>query len=111
MYGVSFRPHKLQVVTRTGGGTDKNGVPQPDTESTVEIPCRFEPNGSARQIPFQDGTARIYSYTVYLNHDCMTLKVGDKVRLIDGDGNAIENDREFRVLGFHRYQLNARIWV
>jgi hypothetical protein len=41
----------------------------------------------------------------------MTLKVGDKVRLIDGDGNAIENDREFRVLGFHRYQLNARIWV
>lgn len=111
MYGVSFRPHKLQATVYTNGGIDENGVPQPDTESTVEIPCRFEPNGSAQPIRFADGTAHIYSYTVYLNRDCPTFKVGDKVRLIGVDGNAVENDREFRVLGFFRYQMNARIWV
>lgn len=111
MYGISFRPHKLQVVTHIDGGIDENGVPAPDVEDFSEIPCRIEPNGSARQIRFDDGTAHIYSYTVYLNRDCMTFKVGDKVRLIGLDGEVTDSDKEFRVLGFHRYQLNARLWV
>ena len=107
---LDFRPHKLQVVTSTGGGFDENGIPLPDVESTEEMPCRIIPNGSAAQIRFDDGTAHIYSYSIYLDQDCRQFHVGEKVRLIGLDGEQ-ENDMEFRVLGFFRNQLNARLWV
>lgn len=111
MYGISFRPHKLLAVTHVDGGIDENGIPSEDTEEFTEMPCRIEPNGSARQIRFEDGTAHIYSYTVYLDRDCKAFRVGDKVRLVGLDGEMTDNAKEFRVLGFHRYQLSARLWV
>ena len=107
---LNFRPHKLQVVSYTGGGLDENGVPQPDTETVEEMPCRIEPNGSAQQISFEDGTAHIYTYSIYLNQDCREFAIGEKVRLFGLDGE-IDNDKEFKVLGFFRNQLNARLWV
>ena len=107
---LDFRPHKLQVTNFVAGGFDENGVPLPDSEVTEEVPCRIVPNGSAQQIRFDDGTAHIYSYSVYLNQDCRQFKVGEKVKLIGLDGEQ-DNDREFRVLGFFRNQLNARLWV
>ena len=107
---LDFRPHKLQVVTYTDGGTDEHGMPIPDTESTEEMPCRIVPNGSAQQIRFEDGTAHVYSYSIYLDLDCREFHIGDKVKLIGLDGE-IDNDKEFRVLGFFRNQLNSRLWV
>lgn len=107
---IDFRPHTLRAVITTGGGTDENGFPVPDTVETVDIPCRIEPNGSAQRVRFSDGIARNYSFTVYLDQGCREFSVGDKVRLIGLDG-LIENDREFEVLGFFRNQLNARLWV
>ena len=107
---INFRPHKLQVVSSSGGGIDKDGIPRPDTETTEEMSCRIVPNGSAQQIRFDDGTSHIYSFAVYLNHDCRTFSVGEKVRLIGLDGE-IPNDKEFTVLGFFRNQLHARLWV
>lgn len=107
---LNFRPHKLQVVTSSGGGLNEDGVPLPDTQTTEEMPCRIVPNGSAQQIKFDDGTAHIYSFSVYLNQDCREFTIGEKVKLIGLDGE-IPNDKEFKVLGFFRNQLNACLWV
>lgn len=108
---LDFRPHKLQVVTFVSGGVDADGVMLPDTESVEEMPCRIESNGSAGQVRFSDGVARNYSYSIYLNQDCRTFSVGEKVRLFGLDGEALENDKQFEVIGFFRNQLNARLWV
>lgn len=107
---LDFRPHTLQVVTFTSGGFDEYGVPQPDTESTEDVPCRIVPNGSARELTFSDGTSHVYSFTVYLNQDCRKFDIGEKVRLIGLDG-LVDSDREYKVLGFFRNQLNACLWV
>jgi hypothetical protein len=107
---MDFRPHKLQVVTFTGGGLDENGIPQQDTSSIEELPCRIVPNGSAQQIPFIDGTSHVYSFSIFLNQDCRTFSIGEKVKLFGLDGE-VPNDKEFTVLGFIRNQLNARLWV
>ena len=108
---LNFRPHKLQVITFTSGGYDENGVPLPDTEATEELECRIEPNGSAAQVRFDDGVAHNYSYSIYLNQDCRTFKVGEKVILFGQDGLPLENSKQFEVVGFFRNQLNARLWV
>jgi hypothetical protein len=107
---LDFRPHTLQVVTFVPGGFDENGIPQPDTETLVEMPCRIVPNGSASQVRFSDGKAYNFSYSVYLDQDCRAFSPGEKVRLIGLDGQ-VENDRQFEVIGFMRNQLNARLWV
>ena len=107
---LDFRPHKLKVITFTAGGFENDGTPIADTESTEEMPCRIVPNGSAQQIRFEDGTAHVYSYSVFLDQDCREFKIGERVKLIGLDGE-IDNDKEFTVLGFFRNQLNARLWV
>lgn len=108
---LNFRPHKLRVTIYTAGGYSERGVPLPDTETTEEIECRIVPNGSAAQVRFDDGVAHNYSYSIYLNQDCRTFTVGDKVTLIGLDGQPLENSKQFKVLGFFRNQLNARLWV
>ena len=108
---LSFRPHKLRVITFTSGGVDEDGVMLPDTESFEELPCRIESNGSAGQVRFEDGVAHNYSYSIYLDQDCRTFNVGENVRLSGLDGEELENDKEFEVIGFFRNQLNARLWV
>ena len=108
---LDFRPHKLQVVTFTSGGVDEDGVMLPDTENTEELPCRIESNSSAGQVRFSDGVAHNYSYLIYLDQDCRTFSIGEKVRLYGVDGEALENDKQFEVIGFFRNQLNARLWV
>lgn len=108
---LSFRPHKIQVVTFISGGMDENGVMLPDKEETQEMSCRIESNGSAGRVHYEDGIARNYSYTIYLDQDCRDFKVGEKVRLFGMDGKALENDKQFEVIGFFRNQLSARLWV
>ena len=56
---------------------------------------------------FEDGIVRSYSYTVYLRANCRTFMIGDriKIHLLEGI------EREFSVKGFHRYQLQCKIWV
>lgn len=107
---LNFRPHKLQLITTTDGGTDEDGVPIPDTESTEEMHCHIEPNGRGEVI-YLDGVATNYSYHIYLDNDCTEFKKGDRVRLFGLDGSELENDKSFTVKQFFRYQLNAQLWV
>lgn len=107
---VSFRPHRLQYQVTTEGHEDENGDYQ-EGESHFEgnIPCRYEPNGGeAKVYVFDDGTTSVYRYIVYLDNDCKSFNYNDVVKLLDKDGNTIIIAK---VLGFHRGQLNARLWV
>lgn len=107
---VSFRPHTMRVLQMSGGGYDENRDYVPATEEWSEpIPCRYEPNGQARTINLPDGTAYKYSFLVYLNVDpSLSIRYGDKISLTSQDALELGT---FEVKGFHRGQLNMKIWV
>lgn len=103
-----FRPHVLQYQVTTEGHEEPNGDYIP-CESTFEgeISCRYEPNGKANTIAFEDGKTYVYQYVVYLDQDCREFKCGDLVRLLS-NGRVIATKQ---VQGFHRGQINARLWL
>ena len=109
---VSFRPHKMRVVERGNGAYDDNGTWHENEEigHSDYIPCRYEPNGAARTVTLPDGTAYRYSYMVYLDvNPAFSVKYGDTIELTSQDGVVIA--KEAKVLGFHRGQLDMKIWV
>lgn len=104
----NFRPHILQYQVTTGGYEDDNGDYHLGTSSFEgSISCRYEPNGKANTIAFEDGKTYVYQYIVYLNQNCREFKIGDIVRLLN-NGILIA---EKQVQGFHRGQLNAKLWL
>ena len=103
-----FRPHILQYQVTIGEYEDEIGDYHPgDSHFEGDIPCRFEPNGKANTIAFEDGKTYVYQYVVYLNQNCREIEYGDILRLLR-DEVVVE---EKQVQGFHRGQLNARLWV
>ena len=63
-----FRPHILQYQVTIGEYEDEIGDYHPgDSHFEGDIPCRFEPNGKANTIAFEDGKTYVYQYVVYLN--------------------------------------------
>lgn len=107
---VSFRPHTLRIVTRGEGGYGPNGDWIESVEAVSRpVICRYEPNGRANTVTLPDGSAYRYSYTVYLNVDpAFRIKYGDIIELTSQDGIMIGR---FEVKGFHRGQLDMKIWV
>lgn len=107
---VSFRPHKLRIVTKGEGSYNSNGDWVESEKSYSDyIPCRYEPNGAAQTITLPDGTAYRYSFTVYLNVNPNQLfRYGDVIELTSQDGIV---RGEFSIKGFHRGQLDMKIWV
>lgn len=107
---VSFRPHKLILKKSFNGSYDSSGDWVEGSLKTVStVPCRYEPNGRAQTITLPDGKAFVYSYMVYLNVDpYLDIKYGDIVVLISQDEKKIG---EFDVKGFHRGQLDMKVWV
>lgn len=109
MIGVQFRPHRLSFLIVTDGEYDEKGdFVKGQSVWSEQIPCRYEPNGKALTVPFGEGKEFVYSYTVYLNQNCPEIKYGQKVILYDKEGNSMG---EFQCQGFHRGQLNAKIWL
>lgn len=105
---MNFRPHILQYQITTEGYEDDNGDYHPGTSSFEgDIPCRYEPNGKANEIAFEDGKVYVYQYVAYLNQDCREFKIGDIIQLLS-DGVVVTTKQ---VQGFHRGQLNARLWL
>lgn len=108
---VSFRPHRMHVVSRGGGSYDANGDWTESAEKIGKacIPCRYEPNGRAQTIRLQDGTEYKYTYTVYLDV-CPknAVEYGDIIELFSQDRKSIGR---YEVKGFHRGQLDMKIWV
>lgn len=107
---ITLRPHTLKRWVKTSDGYyDENQDWHEGTFDWSEsIGCRYEPNGKATTIALQDGSAYTYSYVVYLDLSVADFHYGDKVKIFDQSGNAIT---EKTVNGFHRGQLNARLWL
>lgn len=108
---VSFRPHLLRVITKGEGSYDSNGDWTVGGESYSDyIACRYEPNGSANTIMLPDGQEYRYSYTIYLNvNPSLVIRYGDIIELTSQDGLVIGDN--FEVKGFHRGQLDMKVWV
>ena len=106
---VSFRPHTLSLIVSLPGSYDATGKYIAGGESIKEgIECRYEPNGKANSIVLEDGKAFVYSYMVYLCVDCPDISYGDVVELFNQHGQSVG---KFTAQGFHRGQLNAKLWV
>lgn len=106
---IDFRPHTLNLVVSMPGSYDASGAYIPgDQREFVGIPCRYEPNGRAKSIALEDGSLYMYSYMVYLDADCREISFGDEVELFDQFGNS---RGKFTAHGFHRGQLNAKLWL
>lgn len=104
----NFRPHILQYQVIIEGYEDYLGDYHPSTSFFEgSIPCRYELNNKANQMTFEDGKVYVYQYVVYLNQNCREFKIGDVIRLLN-NGCVIA---EKQVQGFHRGQLNAKLWL
>lgn len=108
---VEFRPHKLRIITEGTGDYNANGDWEEGNVSYSDyIPCRYEPNGAAQTITLPDGAIYRYSYIVYLSvNPALVIQYGDKVELTSQDGNVIAQSLE--VKGFHRGQLDMKVWL
>lgn len=106
---LRMKPHHLSYLVSQPGYEDGNGYYHAK-ESRWEgcIPCDAVPSaGKAGEEVFSDGVAREYSYVVYLPASCRQFALGDVVRLSFPDGM----EREFEVKGFHRWQLQCKMWL
>lgn len=106
---VDFRPHTLTLTMTLPGSYDSTGRFFPGGADVIEgIPCRYEPNGRARSIALEDGSLYMYSYMVYLDTDCPEISFGDEVELFDQSG---VSKGKFTAHGFHRGQLDSKLWL
>jgi len=71
------------------------------------VPCDAVPNDAAQVIALEDGQVKQYSYTIKLKPGCPDFALGDRVKLTKANGET----KEAEVLGFHRYQLHAKMWI
>ena len=106
---IELKPHTLSFLHTSDGYEDDNGDWHEGQTQWCEcgIECHAVAAGSANELTYDDGTTAHYTYTVgRLSPDCREFKIGERVRL--HIGNIV---REFTVKGFHRYQLQSKLWV
>ena len=105
-----FRPHILRVIHFVPGGMDDEGRPLPDTETYEDIECRIVPMTTGQKVIYADGKSYSASFVVYLDRDCREFDRGERVRLFGRDGE-IRDSQGFEVKFFHRYSMDAKLWV
>ena len=105
---IELKPHSLSYRVTTDGYEDDNGDwHEGKSEWSEPIECHAVPAGAANEITFADGQTAIYTYTVgRLSPDCREFMIGEDVKL-----NIHGIERVFQIKGFHRYQLQSKIWV
>lgn len=110
---LDFAPHTLDYLEVVEGHDDEDtGDYVPGTESWVENYCKCDvvPAGKADTITTQDGQVEPYSYTIYnLPRTCRKFRYGETIRIKFFGSD--EEAQEFTVKGFHRYQLQCKMWV
>lgn len=109
---LDFAAHRLSYQIVHGGYEDPvtgDYVKGQTSWSTDTYKCDIVPAGKANTIAIPDGSVHPYSYTVYnLPQDCLEFRYGDKIKLsFYGKGEG----KIFKVLGFHRYQHQCKIWI
>ena len=102
-------PCFMRYKSQAQGSIDGNGDPvQGESEWSSPIPCDAVPAGRANERVFEDGVRRSYSHTIYLKKDCPELYFGQTIELRYANSESVS---VHSVLGFHRYQLQAKVWV
>ena len=102
-----MKKHRLSYLVRDNGYEDENGdYHEGSSEWRGYIPCNAVPAGKAAERTFEDGVVRAYSYTINLEAE-VDFCIGDRVKIEFLNGES----REFGVKGFHRYQLQCKLWV
>lgn len=105
---LQLKPCRLSYLIATPGYEDENGDYHPGENYWKGcIECGYAPAGSANEIKFEDGSVKVYSYTVTLPRDSRDFAIGDrvKIKMLDGQWH------EFTVKGFQRYQLQCKMWI
>lgn len=79
------------------------------TEEWIEATkCRDEMNGGGGKITTADGEVYVFGAVVYMPFGVSGIKPGDKIKVIDNDGNIrVSGD----VKNFSKGQLNSKLWV
>ena len=106
---LDFSAHILESQSKKEGFYDENGDWHDGKSEWIDVcKCDAVPNGRASTITLPDGTASSYSYTISnLPRDCKEFAYGDTIR-IRFYGT---KPQQFKVLGFHRYQHQCKLWV
>lgn len=105
---LKLSSHTLYVSINSNGYEDENGDWHEGKSVSTELcKCDVVPAGKANERVFEDGVKDTYSYIIYLPKDCQRIEKGAKVSVKFADGVV----REFLVKGFHRYQLQCKMWV
>lgn len=106
---LSLKPHILEYQVIKDGYENANGdYHQGESMWKGCIECDAVPaSGKSNEIKFEDGSVKHYSYTIYLKSNVREFQLGEKVRITLYGGIK----RIFTVKGFHRYQLQAKLWV
>lgn len=106
---LDFHASKLYRQINTEGFTDENG----DYHSgkvmwTFCCTCNVVPAGEANKIAIPDGSIDYYSYSVYnIPVGIKEFEYGELVKL-----NILgAKEVTLKVKGFHRYQLQCKLWV
>ncbi len=106
---LSFHASKLYRQTRADAFTDDDGnYHQGESKWEFCCDCDVVPAGEANKVVIQDGSIDYYSYEVHnLPVGIKKFEYGDFIKLlILGEEEVI-----IKVKGFHRYQLQCKIWA
>lgn len=106
---VNNAPCFVRYKSQAEESEDSEGNPvQGEGTWSDPIPCDAVPAGRANERVFEDGVKRSYSHTLYLKKECPDFYLGQTISLhYNTDGRTTYH----KVLGFHRYQLQAKVWV
>lgn len=80
----------LQVIQKTGGGFDENGLPQKVQDDPGEpIPCNLKTITHDKKGKYTDGTFTRFSYEILLDIETARNFTADRVKLTDNRGNEL----------------------
>jgi hypothetical protein len=107
---IDFRPHILKYQVLTEGHEDERGIWHQGTSVFQgEIPCRAVANTKGNMIKFDDGTAFVYSFTIYVDTDLIELNESQLIQVFDKAGRLMF---ESQIYGKPVYkQLHTKIYV
>lgn len=106
---LNFHTSKLYRQIRKESYTDEDGnYHHGVTQWKYCCDCDAVPAGEANKIAIPDGSVDYYSYIVYnIPVGVKKFEYGDFIKLITlGNEEVI-----LKVKGFHRYQLQCKLWV
>ena len=107
---LDMHPHWLLTLVEGEGYDDEKGrYHEGSSEWKRYVKCDVVPAGKAAELPLPDGSTKPYSYTIHVyDRKCRDFRLGEIVRIsLFGK----DDDTEYEVVGFHRYQHQCKIWV